>query len=448
MTAQVHEPIIEDIRRHIAEEDSASLHELLSDYHATEIIRYLDDLDNSEIRFLYTHLEPAFSAEILSNHYPQGRLKVIKEMSPAELAILLSELDSDDAADIVQDLPLKFREESIALISDTEQARYILDLLIYDKSSAGGLMAKELIKANLNWSVKQCIEEIRRQAENVEKIYSVYVVDDQEVLMGRVSLKKIILSKDNTRVKEIFEDEIYSVHSYQSEEEVARLMLQYDLESVPVVNIQGKLLGRITIDDVVDVITEQAEKERQLMSGLSEDVEEADNVWLLSRARLPWLIIGMFGGLMGARFIGLFEENIVLIPAMAFFIPLITATGGNVGIQSSSIVVQSLADKSVQRESGWRRFVKLLSVAGINGIVLALIAVLFNILLGQGTDLSIVVSISLFSVVLLSSTFGTVTPLLLHRMGINPAVASGPFITTANDLLGLLVYFSVANAIL
>jgi magnesium transporter len=263
-----------------------------------------------------------------------------------------------------------------------------------------------------------------------------------------VSLKRIILSRDNTRISEIYEEEVYSVHTYQTEEEVASLMRQYDLESVPVLNIQGKLLGRITIDDIVDVITDQAEKERQLMSGISENVEEDDSIWILSRARLPWLVIGMFGGLMGARFISVFEDDLVLLPAMAFFIPLITATGGNVGIQSSSIVVQSLADKTAFTGSAWNRFVKLFTVASINGLVLSLIAGVFNLILGHPATLSIIVSCSLLSVVLLSSLFGTITPIILHRFGINPAVASGPFITTANDLLGLAVYFSIADILL
>jgi magnesium transporter len=443
MTTLSFEDLLEDLRSKVAQADAVGLSGLLKELHPTEILPYFYALEKDQVCFIYLSLEKSFSAEILSNHDPEDRLEVISLMTPVELSGLLAELDSDDAVDIVQDLPLKFREESIAAIQDTEQARAILDLLVYDKSSAGGLMAKELIKANLSWTVKQCIEEIRRQAENVEKIYSVYVVDDQDILQGRVSLKKIILSRDKTVIGEIYEDEVYSVHTYQSEEEVASLMRQYDLESVPVVNIQGKLQGRITIDDIVDVITDQAEKERQLMSGISEDVEEDDSIWVLSRARLPWLVIGMFGGLMGARFISVFEDDLVLLPAMAFFIPLITATGGNVGIQSSSIVV-----KTAFTGNAWNRFVKLFSVASINGLVLSVIAGIFNLILGHSSTLSVIVSCSLLSVVLLSSLFGTVTPIILHRLGINPAVASGPFITTANDLLGLAVYFSIANLLL
>ncbi len=327
-----------------------------------------------------------------------------------------------------------------------ERARHVKDLIRYEEDRAGGLMAKELIKVLLDWNVKQCIEEIRRQAEKIDKIYSVYVVDANNHLLGKVSVKKLLLATDDTRVSDLYDSEIISVTTHMEEEEVADIMRRYDLESVPVVDALNRLVGRITIDDIVDVITELAEEERQLMSGLSEDVEErSDSVWLLSRARLPWLIIGMAGGLIGARFIGLFEADIMLVPAMAFFIPLITATGGNVGIQSSSLVLQSLASSSVFEDSMAKRLLKVITVALINGLALGVLVLGFNLILGEPARLSIVVAIALFSVVLLASLMGTITPLVLDKFGINPALASGPFITTANDLLGLTVYFGVAH---
>ena len=308
-------------------------------------------------------------------------------------------------------------------------------------------MAKELISANINWTVIQAIDEIRRQAEKVEKIYSLYVVDNQERLLGRVSLKRIILSNDETLISDIYEQGIISLKTYQDEEEVAEIMQKYDLAAVPVINERGKLMGRITIDDAVDVITEQAEEERQIITGISEDIEEDDNILRLTRARLPWLIIGMAGGLMGARFIGFFEKDLALIPAMAFFIPLITATGGNVGIQSSSIVLQSLANKSMIGVNYFQRLWKVFIVAIINGLVISGIVFGFTIILGQTINLASIVAFSLFFVVLLASFMGTITPLILDKVGINPALAAGPFITTANDLLGLAVYFSTAHVL-
>jgi magnesium transporter len=309
-------------------------------------------------------------------------------------------------------------------------------------------MAKELIKARDHWTVVQCIDEIRKQAENVSKFYAVYVVDDQDKLLGRVALQKLILTDSKTIVKEIFDDDVVSVETYLEDREVAEIMKKYDLESVPVVNVQGQLVGRITIDDVVDVITEQAEEDRQLMTGISEDVEEDDSVWKNTRARLPWLLIGVVGGIVSAKFMGLFEAQILQVVAVATFIPLIQATGGNVGIQSSSIVVQSLANPGIVDEGLWKRLSKVFLVALLNGALLSLIVLGVNLALGGEQKLSFVVSLALFSVVVIASFIGTITPLILNRFGFNPALASGPFITTTNDLLGLGIYFLTINMLL
>lgn len=413
----------------------------------SDITEILYEFNTEDSKYVLDLLNIEVAAEILVDLDEDERTKFLKTFQPEEMAIYIEQLDSDDAADVLSELDTRTREEVIAAITKPEKAKNIEDLLRYEEDVAGGLMAKELIKANVNWTIKQCIEEIRRQKENVEKIYSIYVVDNNDILLGRLPLKRLILSDDDAHVADIYEQGVVSVETYLPEEEVADIMQKYDLESVPVVNVKGKLSGRITIDDIVDVITEQAEEERQIMSGISEDVEEDDSIWMLTRARLPWLVIGMAGGLLGAQFIGLFEENISLVPAMAFFIPLITATGGNVGIQSSSIVVQTIASRSFISDTIWRRLLKVLTVAIVNGIALAAIVFGSNLLLGEELRLALVVATALFSVVLLASFMGTVTPILLDKAGINPALASGPFITTANDLLGLAVYFSIAHVL-
>ncbi len=436
---------LEKLQQAIKELDDVFIKNTLEGINPADISTILLEFSTDESKYVLDVLEDEVSAEVINDLDEDIRAKFLKNFKNKEISRMLNELDSDDAVDIINELPLKDREEVIALLENKEKAKNILDLLRYEEDVAGGLMAKELIKANENWTVRQCIDEIRRQAENVEKIYSVYVVDDQNILLGRISLKRIILADDDVQIKELYEEEVIAVETYMDEVDVAEIMRKYDLEAVPVINVQGKLMGRITIDDIVDVITELAEEERQMMAGISEDVEEDDSVWMQTRARLPWLIIGMFGGILGAQFIGVFEEDILLVPAMAFFIPLITATGGNVGIQSSSIVLQSLANKSVFDDSLAKRIAKVLLVAIINGIVIAGIVIGLNLILGQEIRLAIVVSIALFNVVLLASFMGTVTPLVLDKLGINPAMAAGPFITTANDLLGLLVYFSVAH---
>ncbi|MEQ8880264.1 MAG: magnesium transporter [Cyclobacteriaceae bacterium] len=427
------------------EREDAFIKESLEGVNPADITSLLDEFNAEECKYVFDLLPVEVDAAILNGLDEDEREKFIEHFTPDELAGYLEWLDSDDGADILYQMPLKRREEVIRLIENEEKAGHILDLLRYDEDVAGGLMAKELIKANVNWTVQQCIEEIRKQAENVQKIYSVYVVDDKDKFLGRVSLKRIILADDKVKIGDLYDTDIISVETSMDEVEVATIMEKYDLEAVPVLNARGKLVGRITIDDIVDVIKELADEERQIMAGISADVEEDDTVWKLSKARLPWLTIGMAGGLLGAQFMGLFKGDIAIIPALAFFIPLITATGGNVGIQSSSIVVQSLANPNVFAERLWRRMVKVLFVAVVNGVILALMVFGAVILVNRDQSLALTVSSALFSVVLLASLMGTITPLVLDKFGINPALASGPFITTTNDLLGLAVYFSVAH---
>lgn len=447
MPFEPNKDFLEQLTEAIALKDTHFILTSFEGMHPTDISEVLDYMSTDECKYIFGILHRSVCANILSNLESDTRIRFLKEFSSNSIAAFLDYMDSDDGADILNEQPVKLREEVIALMGNQEKASHIVDLLHYDEDCAGGLMAKEFIKANVNWSVKQCIDEIRRQASKVEKVFTVYVVNDTSTLLGRISLKTLLLSADEHQIKDIYIQSIHSVQTYFKAEEVAEIMQKYDLEAIAVVNVQGKLMGRITIDDVIDVITEQAEIDQQIMSGISENIEEDDTVWTLSRARLPWLLIGTVGGIFGAQFIGLFEGDLAMVPAMAFFIPLITATGGNVGIQSSTIVVQTLANPSAYTSSVWQRLSKALLVAIINGIVIAGVVFSFNVFF---TDISLatVVSLALMSVVMLASLMGTLTPLVLDRIGINPALASGPFITTANDLLGLAVYFMVARLLI
>ena len=443
MAFEMSEKLLEELIVLINSEKSVEILEVLQDFPEQDISVLLLELEYAQSAYVLRLQDTQTSAQVVRELDPDYRKRLLKEFSSQDIAAFIEFLESDDAVDIINEQSVKTGEEVIALLTNTEKALYIRDLLHYDDDCAGGLMAKELVKANINWTIKQTIEEIRKQTRAVEKFYAVYVVDDIGRLIGRVSLKKIILADDHTLISDIYDEEVVAVESYLSDIEVAELMSKYDLEAVPVVNIQGQLLGRITIDDIVDVITEQADQERQAMAGISDDVEEDDNVWLLSKSRLPWLIIGMAGGVAGARFLGLFEHLIALVPAMAFFIPLITATGGNVGIQSSSLVVQSLAGGGDDSFS-FARFFKSFVVSLINGLVLAVLVFGMNYIFGEEIRMVVVVSVALLGVVVVASFLGTITPLILDRFGINPAIASGPFITTANDLIGLAIYFSLA----
>lgn len=449
MQFELSKEFLNHIEDAISHQDNSFIEEHLKDLHAADINSILYELNTPESKYIFDLLDNELCAEILSDLDEDIRAKFLKNFQPQEIASFIYFIDSDDAADILNEQALKVRQETISHLSDKQKATDILDLLRYEDDTAGGLMAKELITANINWTVTQCIEEIRRQAEKVARIFSVYVVDDLGVLQGRVSLKRLVLAAGDTKVADICEADLIYVESFTPEEEVVAIMSKYDLTAIPVVNFHEKLLGRITIDDVVDVMAELAEKERQLMAGISENVEHRDSIWTLSRARLPWLVIGMLGGLMGARLIGVFEADLVALPVMAFFIPLITATGGNVGIQSSSIVVQSLANNPGSTLEAnlilrlWKSFV----VSIINGVAISSLVFAFNIPFID-ISISMVVAFSLFCVVLLSSFVGTIIPYILHKMDVNPALASGPFITTFNDLLGIAVYFTVAELLI
>lgn len=440
---------LERLQSGIAAQETTYILDSLAGVNVADIAAILDELDTAESIYVLRLVEGQLAADILIELYDNTLEKVLQEVEIKEIASWIQLMDSDDGADIISFFSDKEREEIISEIDDRIKLEQILELLRYEEDTAGGIMAKEFIRANKNWNVVQTINEIRRQAENVEKFYSIYVVNNKQQLLGRVSLKKIILSASETTIESIMEDEVISVPVYMDQEEVASLMRKYDLESVPVVNAKNKLVGRITVDDILDVVQEEAEEDMQAMAGVSADIEESDSVFTISKARLPWLLIGVIGGLMGAKLIGFFEGGLSKYLALASFIPLVAATGGNVGIQASSLIVQSLASKSAFDDTPWKRFFKGFLVALLNGFVLGVFVFLVvAYLYGFEPLFGITVGLALFCVVLLSSFMGTVTPLVLHHFGINPAIASGPFITTTNDLLGLAVYFGVAMLLL
>ncbi len=431
----------------IDNKDSKSVLSFIEDCHPADIAEILDQLDFENASILFELLEDEIAADVLVELEDDLREKLLKIHSPKEIAEeFVDNLDSDDAADIISELPENKKQEVLSHIEDQEHASDIVDLLNYDEDTAGGLMAKELIQVNSNWSVMRCVKEMRKQAEDLDFVYTIYVVDDNNILLGTLSLKKLLLTNSKAVISEIMKEDIIKVDATLSQEEVAYTMNKYDLIVLPVVNDKGQLLGRITGDDVMDVMKEEAEKDYQMASGISEDVESSDSVWEITRARLPWLLIGMVGGLFGAKVIGIFdiEKNY----EMAFFIPLIAAMGGNVGVQSAAIVVQSLASGTTSLGNISQRLIKELGVALVNGIICSTIILCSSYLLGYGFDLSLTVSIALLSVIIFAALFGTFIPLTLNKYKIDPALATGPFITTVNDVLGLFIYFLIGQLIL
>ena len=419
----------------------------LSELHNVDIAELIEELDEEYGKILFELFEDETSAEILVELDEESREAVLEDLSSQEIAEdLIENLDSDDAADIIADLPSEKKVEVLSHIEDIEHASDIVDLLSYPENTAGGLMAKELIKVNEKWAVLRCVKEMRKQAEEVDKVYTIYVVDDDDVLLGTLSLKKLLLSPEKTFIKNIYNEKVFSVKANSDDEEVANIMEKYDLIVLPVVDDLNRLIGRITIDDVVDVMKEEAMEDYNKASGISEQVDASDNILTLTRARLPWLLIGLMGGIMGAEVIGIFdiENNIEL----AFFTPLIAAMGGNVGVQSAAIIVQGLASNNLGMDSLAQRLIKELGVALLNGIICSGLIMIITSLIGYPNSISFTVSISLMAVIIFAALFGTFIPLVLDKYKVDPALATGPFITTINDVLGLFIYFMIGKLFL
>jgi magnesium transporter len=439
---------LELLREKITEQDTIWIHENVLDLHYADIAEILDKLTNDEAKFIYFLVDEDTQADILMELEEDVRDRFLASLSTKEFADQLENLDSDDAADILGDLPDEKIQEVISQMDDDGAAEDIVDLLNYDEDTAGGLMQKEFFQAQLDWPVNRALVELRKQAEDVEKVYNIFVVNESNQLVGVLSLKRLLFSSSKTKIQDLYQSKkIISVKTSDSAEEVALVMEKYDLVSVPVVDYQNKLVGRITLDDVVDYIKEEADKDFQLATGISEPLDSGASIWRISAARLPWLVIGMLGGILGAKVISGFEGNITAIPALAFFIPLITATGGNVGVQSSAIVVQSLARGDKYFGKILPKLLKETAVGLVNGLLLA--SLIFGIAyVFENAKFGLVVSISLFTVIVFAATIGTLIPLILNRYKIDPALATGPFITTLNDVTGLFIYFTIGMLLL
>jgi magnesium transporter len=438
-----------EIKPILASFDVELVQSLLLQYRPEDIADIFWDIELDEAKFIINHVEKQKAVEIIRSLDEELQERFFKGYTAQEIAQdVLGFLDSDDAVDILSILPTQKAEEVLSYIEDQDYANSLAAMLHYADDIAGGLMAKELVQVKYNWTVSQCIEEIRKQAEEVDSVHAVYVVDDRSILKGVVSLKDIVLSKPHISVIEITNINFIAVNAYATGEEVARLMNKYDLITIPVVDSMTRLIGRITIDDVVDFIKEEADKDFQLQAGLSENVESSDSVYILSRARLPWLMVGLLGGLGSSMIISNFEGDISHLPKMAFFMPVVAAMGGNAGVQSSAIIVQGLANNTLKSKNILPKLGKEFTVSLLNGLICSVILLSFNMLLGHGYDLSIVVSSALVTVIIFASLLGTITPLVLDKFNIDPALATGPFITTINDIVGLGVYFLLGRILL
>lgn len=448
MEFKISKDLVSQLEQLIVEKKDAELSFLLQDMHHADIAEILDELDFDEATYIFKVLDSEKTAEILLELEDDLRENILSRLSPKEIAEELDELETNDAADIIAELSQSKKEEVILELLDVEHAKDIVDLLRYDEHTAGGLMHKELVKVNENWNVLTCVKEMRIQAENISRVHSIYVVDDEGRLKGRLSLKDLLTTSTKTPISDVYIRKLNSVKVDTEDVEVARIMLRYDLEAIPVIDEMGRLAGRITIDDVVDVIKEEADRDYQLAAGISQDVEADDSILELTRARLPWLVLALLGGFITVRVLGLFEGAMLEHGKLFFFTPLIAAMAGNVGVQSSAIIVQGLANNTLSG-SLFNRLIKEVSLSLLNGVILA--TILFagsHFLLNVEFIIGFIVTIALISVIIIASLIGTFVPLLLDKFGIDPALATGPFITTSNDICGILIYFSIAKMIL
>ncbi|MBA2611597.1 MAG: magnesium transporter [Bacteroidetes bacterium] len=440
MQFEITSDFIDSIKNAIDEKNTVFLKEQLNEFYAQDIAIIINQLNLNHAAYIYELLDDEIAPNVLLELDDDKREDLLTTFSSKQIAEQLDNMQSDDAADVIAELPENRQEEVLSHIEDIEQASDIAELINYDDGTAGSLMAKELVSIYAFETVNACIEEIRRQTDNVDVMYAVYVVDNNERLIGMLSLKKLIISHPLARVEEIFEPDIQFVKTSTTSEEVAEIMQKYDLVVLPVIDQLGRLVGRITIDDVFDVIRETADENIQRMSGISDDVDSNDHLWRLSRARIPWLLVGMCGGIVGSRIIGSYEEQIKIHPEMAYFIPLIGAMGGNVGVQSSAIIVQGLANNTLLGDKILPKLAKELGVGVINGLICSILICGYSFLI-EDWQLAATVSVALFTVILCASFLGTFVPLTMNRFKINPALATGPFVTTLNDIIGITIYF-------
>ena len=448
-TFQLSEELLKKIADLILAKKNTPLKKIVKDVHFADMAEIINELNEDQGIYLIKLFDSEKTSEILTELDEDVREKILKALSVKEIADEIEELDSDDAADILGELSDQRKEEVISEISDNNLADYLKELLSYKEDSAGGLMAKELVQANENWSITKCLKEIKKQGENVTRVHSIYVVDDKQKLIGRLSLKDLIISPAKNLIKDIYIPKVDSVNVYEDGEEVAKIMSKYDLEAIPVVDNKKKLVGRITIDDIVDFIKEEAEEDYLLAAGVQGDVEADDSIFELTKARLPWLFLGLVGGLGSVFILEGFEEvmNHPTYKTLFFFTPLIAAMAGNVGVQSSAIIVQGLAN-DVVKGSLISRLLKELGLSLINGFILGFLTILFGLATNLPIELSITISLSMLCVIVVAALIGTSIPILLDKKGIDPAIATGPFITTSNDIFGIFLFFYIAKIIL
>lgn len=440
---------LHNIKDIVERKDSDSAREQLKELHPADIAELFQSLDSEQSDYLFGLLDEETAADVLMALDEDERLKLISEMPAEEIAKQIDHLDTDDAVDLIQQLDEGERDEILSHIDNVEQAGDIIDLLKYDEDTAGGLMGTEMIVVNENWSMPECIKQMRLQAEEMDEIYYVYVVDNDYRLRGTLPLKMMLTHPNVSKIKHVMEADPVSVNVDTPIDDVALDFEKYDLVAMPVTDSIGRLLGRITVDDVMDQVRESSERDYQLASGISSDVDADDSVFAQTKARIPWLLVGIASGLLGSVILGTFEQQLQAVTALALFIPIIGGTGGNVGVQASAIVVQGLANGTLDIKNFASQLCKEFFIGLLNATVMTAVVLIYNIIT-MPSDLAVTlsVSVSLFIVVMFASILGTIVPLTLEKLNINPALATGPFIQIMNDIVGIIIYVKISTLFL
>lgn len=437
--------ILSSIRELIEKKNQGALLNLLIDLHPADIADLLTDLKKDERKYLFPLLPTEKASAVLTELDPPIVDQILEDVSEQRLSTLVDKMDSDDAADIISELPDEVAQSVLEQIPD-EISEDVKELLLYEEDTAGGIMALEFVSVKNKSTVNQTIKAIRRVRKKMKTVHTIWVTNDDEKLLGSVSLTDLVLAKGKTLISKIINKDIKYVYTDMDQEEVAIFFRKYDLVTLPVVNSSHQLVGQITIDDIIDVVEEEASEDISLFAGASDEELQEDSFLKISWVRLPWLMVAFVGQLIAAFIIQQFEGTLVQIIALTFFMPVIMAMGGNSGIQSSIIVIRGLATGEISVESTWRRFFREFRVSLFIGFIFGVIMLLVVGLWLGNYMMGLIIGFALNLVILQATLFGGLIPFLLKRADIDPALASGPFITTFNDILGLLIYLVLITA--
>lgn len=456
MSYELSDSGLERIQELVRQHHNAALLAEVTGLHPADIAVVLDRVELEEARYIYDLLEPETAADVITELPEDRREALLGTLSAEEIAEeVIEQLDSDDAADVIAELPEEKRQEVLANIDDSELKSGITELLTYDENTAGALMAKELVEVNVDASMLDCVRELRKHADDIEHVYVINVVDDDGKFLGTLPLKELVTRSLRTPVKEVYDRDAQSVRADTDKEEVSRIMAKYNLPVIPVVDDRGRLLGRITFDDIVDVMQEEETEDVQKMGGMEAlDYSYSNStLWEMVKKRAGWLVVLFIGEGFTATAMGFFEGQIAKAVVLALFVPLIISSGGNTGSQASSLIIRALAVGDITVNEWWRIFRRELSVGLMLGSALGVIGFARVAIWSQFVSvygphwplIGTAVGVSLVGVVLWGNLIGSLFPLVLKRLGMDPAVSSAPFVATVVDVTGLVIYFTIAS---